>query len=210
MKGNYDRVAPFYDRLSKLIFGEAVLQAHTFLIDAIPAGSSVLIAGGGTGYILEEITKKHAGGLQITYADISEKMIAFSKERNIGGNNVLFINKSILDTAFHQHFDVVITPFFLDNFSDSTAKIVFNKINAALASGGLWLFADFQSKKNNLWHEILLKLMYLFFRIVCNIDASHLPHTARFFKQYDYKTIDMKTFYKDFIYAVIYQKQEVV
>lgn len=210
MKGDYDIVAPFYDCLSRFIYGDAILQAHTFLINAILPGSSVLIAGGGTGFILEEILKKHAGGLQITYVDISEKMIALSKKRNIGGNKVLFINKSINDTAFHQQFDVVITPFFLDNFSNSTAKIIFDKMDSILAPDGLWLFADFQSKKNKLWQKLLLKLMYLFFRIVCNIEASHLPDSPFFFNQHKYKAIDMKTFYKDFIYAVIYQKQEVL
>lgn len=209
MKRNYDTVAPFYDLLSKLVFGGSVLRAHKFLVNAVPAGSSVLIVGGGTGFMLEEISKKHASGLQITYVDISPKMIAFSKKRNIGGNNVLLINQSIFDTAFPKQFDVVITPFFLDNFSNNTAKIIFNKIDAALASGGLWLFADFQSEKNNLWQKMLLKLMYFFFKIVCNIEASHLPDSPSFFLQYDYKSIDMKTFYKDFIYAVIYQKQEV-
>jgi ubiquinone/menaquinone biosynthesis C-methylase UbiE len=210
MKGNYDTVASFYDWLSTLIFGEAILQAHKFLIDAVPAGSQVLIAGGGTGFILEEISKKHIGGLQITYVDISEKMIALSKKRNIGGNKVLFINKAINDTVFNQQFDVVITPFFLDNFSNSTAKIIFDKMDAVIAPDGLWLFADFQSKKNKLWQKLLLKIMYLFFRIVCNIEASHLPDFPFFFNQHNYQAIDMKTFYKDFIYAVIYQKQEVL
>lgn len=210
MKGNYNTVAPFYDWLLQLVYGDAVLQAHKFLVNAIPEGSSVLIAGGGTGYILEEIAKKHASGLQIMYVDISEKMIALSKKRNIGGNKILFIHKSINDVAFSRPFDVVITPFFLDNFSNSTAKAVFAKIDFALAPGGLWLFADFQSKENNLWQEMLLKIMYLFFRIICNIEASHLPDSPLFFEQYNYKTIDIKTFYKDFINAVIYQKQEVV
>jgi len=209
MKGNYDTVAPFYDWLSRLIFGEAILQAHTFLVNAIPAGSSVLIIGGGTGYILEEMSKKHASGLQITYVDISEKMIAFSKQRNVGGNDVLFINKSISDVAFYRKFDVVITPFFIDNFSNSTAKIIFDKMDFILAADGLWLFADFQSKKNKLWQKWLLKLMYLFFRIVCNIEASHLPDSPLFFKEYNYKSMDARTFYKDFIYAAIYKKQQV-
>lgn len=208
MKGNYDTIAPFYDWLSRFVFRDAILQAHSFLVDAIPAGSSVLIAGGGTGFILEEILRKHAIGLEITYVDISEKMIALSEKRNIGGNEVSFINQSILDTAFHQQFDVAITPFFLDNFSNSAAKLVFNKINAALSSGGLWLFADFQSKKNSLWQKLLLKSMYLFFRIFCNIEASRLPDSLLFFNQYNYKTLDIKTFYKDFIYTGIYQKQE--
>ena len=210
MKGNYDTVAPFYDWLSRFVFRDAILQAHSFLVDAIPASSSVLIAGGGTGFILEEILRKHAIGLEITYVDISKKMIALSKKRNIGGNKVLFINKSIHDAVFLNQFDVVITPFFLDNFTNSTAKTVFAKIDSSLASGGLWLFADFQlSEINNVWQKILLQCMYFFFRLLCGIEASHLPDTASFFEKYKYQQNSKQTFFRNFIYASIHVKPDI-
>lgn len=207
MTGDYDKVAPFYDSLSRLIYGDAILQSQIFLIKAIPPGSSVLIIGGGTGYILEEISKKHRSGLQITYIDISKKMIAYSKERNRGDNKVAFINESMLDVTLQQQFDVVITPFFLDNFSDNTAEIVFDKIDALLVNDGLWLLAEFQSKKNKLWQKFTLKFMYFFFRLVCNIEATHLPATQLLFDKYNYQVISMKTFFKDFIYSVVYKKR---
>src|SRR3954468_8626688 len=151
MKGNYDNVAPFYDLLSRLVYGSAILQAQITLVNAIPPNSAVLIIGGGTGQILDQISKKHPRGLQITYVDISKKMISLSKRRNIGNNNIFFINQSISDVIFHQQFDVVITPFLFDNFSDDTAKIIFHKINLLIKSDGFWLFADFQvSNKKHL------------------------------------------------------------
>lgn len=208
MKGNYDNVASFYDRLSRLVYGDAILQSHLFLINAIPANSAILIVGGGTGYILEEISKKHVSGLQITYAEISKKMLVLSRKRNTANNTVLFKNESIHDAHFRQMFDVVITPFFFDNFTDSTTQIIFDKMNALLKPSGLWLLGDFQlSKQNVLWQKLLLKFMYFFFWIFCNIEASHLPDTRSLFKKNNYNIVSIKTFYKDFIYAVIYKKQ---
>lgn len=207
MKGNYDNVVPYYDLLSRLVFGYAILQAHVFLANAIPANSSILVIGGGTGHILEEISKKNASGLQITYVEISEKMIALSKKRNTGNNEIVFINKSIRDVSFHRLFDVVITPFLFDNFSYSTTKIIFNKIDALLLPKGLWLFADFQgSDKNNIWQKLLLNFMYLFFRLLCKIEAAHLQDMRIFFEEYNYGNISMQTFFKKFIYAAIYIK----
>lgn len=209
MKGNYDNVAPFYDLLSHLIYRDSILQANIFLVNAIPANSSILIIGGGTGHILEEISKKYVSGLQITYVEISEKMIAFSRKRNTGNNRVAFINKSIGDVIFHHPFDIVITPFLFDNFSCSTAKIIFHKIHALLVPAGLWLFTDFQlSEKNNVWQKVLLKTMYLFFRLLSNIEAAHLQDMRALFEKYNYSNISMQTFYKKFIYAVIFVKPE--
>ncbi len=209
MKGNYDNVAPFYDLISRLVYGSAILQAQIFLINAIPAHSSVLIIGGGTGHILEEISKKHNSGLQITYVEVSQKMIAFSKMKNAGSNNIIFISQSILDTTFHQLFDVVVTPFLFDNFSYNTSKIIFDKVDALLVPAGLWLFADFQlSEKNNAWQKLLLNFMYFFFRALCKIEAAHLQDMRMFFEKYNYRNISTQTFFKKFIYAVIYLKPD--
>lgn len=205
MKGNYNNIAPYYDLLSHIVFGNAMMRTHAFLVNAIPANASILVIGGGTGYILEEIAKKHHSGLRITYVDISEKMIALSRKKNAGDNEVVFINRSILDTIFDQTFDVAITPFFFDNFSGDTSKVIFDKINAALTPGGVWLFADFLiTSQSSLWQKLLLKLMYMFFRALCGIEASNLPDTTALFKKYKYGAVSSQTFYRQFISAVIY------
>ena len=71
MAANYDNSAWFYDRLSRLIYGKALVRSQVYLLRYIPAGSIILIAGGGTGWILEEISKLHPSGLKITYVEIS-------------------------------------------------------------------------------------------------------------------------------------------
>ncbi len=209
MKGNYDNVALFYDLLAHLIFGNAVLHSQIFLINTIPANSTILIIGGGTGRILKEISKRHKQGLQITYVEISGKMMRQSEKRDTGNNKVIFINKSIADVTFYQSFDVVITPFLFDNFSYNTCKTIFDKIDDVLRPEGLWLFADFQqSKKNNLLQKLLMNVMYLFFRLLCKIEAEQLQDMGVLFKEYNYNNIFMQTFFKKFIYSAIYTKSE--
>ncbi len=200
-------VAPFYDRLSKLVYGDAILNAHKFLAEAIPTESKILIIGGGTGALLELITIKHPSGLDITYVDLSKKMIALAKIKNTGNNTITFINQPFEDVYLTQRFDVVITPFFLDNFSDDTAAAVFNKIHALLHQQGLWLFADFRlSKKDAFWKKMMIKIMYIFFRLICNIEASRLPDMQSLFDKNGYKIVSSKSFYANFICAVIYRK----
>ena len=203
---NYDRVAGIYDRLSRLVFGDAIYQAQLFLLEAIPAGAQVLVVGGGTGWILEEMAHRHSSGLQICYVELSEQMMSRSKTRNTGSNKVTFVKGAIQDIVLQQNFNVVITPFLLDNFSAQTHQQVFKIIDDKLKAGGLWLFADFQPPRKQLRHQLLLKIMYLFFGLFCRLEASRLPDSAAHFKIYNYVARTEKTFYAGFIRSVVYQK----
>lgn len=206
MNGSYDTVASFYDSLANLIFGNTIKKSQKFLIDAIPSKSKILIIGGGTGWILEEISAKHASGLQITYVDVSKKMIDLSKKRNIKNNQVVFVAESILETELNSHYDVVITPFILDNISDENIERIINKITSCIDKNGLWLHADFQIHNNSLWQKIFLKMMFLFFKITCGIEASSLAETKRKFEKRGYILIAAKNYFSSFICSVIYQK----
>ena len=89
MSANYNNSAWFYDRLSRLVYGRALKNAQLFLLKFIPPDSKILIAGGGTGWILEEITRLHPEGLNITYVEIAPKMMALSKKEILGATKWL-------------------------------------------------------------------------------------------------------------------------
>jgi ubiquinone/menaquinone biosynthesis C-methylase UbiE len=203
MAANYNNSAWFYDRLSRLVFGRALMNAQIFLLKFIPANSEILIAGGGTGWILEEIARLHLEGLNITYVEIAPKMTALSQRRNIGSNRVTFINAAIEDVTLPADFGVVITPFLFDNFTQVNLEKIFAHIQAALKPGGLWLNCDFQLT-GKWWQGVLLKTMFLFFRLICNIEASGLPEIQREFESLGYKNVERKTFYGDFIVSGVY------
>src|SRR5580698_1500791 len=117
MAANYNNSAWFYDRLSRMVYGSALIDAQVYLLQFLPAGSNILIAGGGTGWILEEIAKIHPSGLQITYVEVAAGMMGRSKKRNTGSNKVIFINDAIENISI-KHFDVVLTPFLFDNLKE--------------------------------------------------------------------------------------------
>ncbi|MGN6568322.1 MAG: class I SAM-dependent methyltransferase, partial [Flavipsychrobacter sp.] len=175
-KNDYDPIAGLYDRLSYLFFGNAQRRAQTFFLKDIPLNSRILIVGGGTGWILEEIAKQHPGGFDITYVELSGKMIELSRRRNVGQNAVHFINESIEAFSTAETFDVAITAFLFDNFSEQHARSVFLQIHSLLKPGGLWLVSDFDAEQANhhLWQRAMLAAMYFFFRLVCRVEAKEL------------------------------------
>lgn len=203
---NYNNIAFFYDLLCKLVFGQKIKNAQIHSLQYISSGSNILIVGGGTGWILEEIAKIHSFGLRIMYVDSSSKMIQLSKKRNIALNTIEFIHASIEDVDLSQQkYDVVLTPFLFDNFRQSTALSVFKKLNMSLKYGGYWLYIDFYiSDKNKYQQKVVLKLMYIFFRSMCNIEANKLPYMADYFSSY--KTISNSYNCNNFIITQVFQK----
>jgi ubiquinone/menaquinone biosynthesis C-methylase UbiE len=206
MAANYDNSAWFYDPLSRLIYGKALVKAQVYLLQYIPAGSNILIAGGGTGWILEEISKLHPSGLKITYVEISAKMMIISRKRNVVSNQVTYINEPVENLEEQNSYDVLITPFLFDNFTEQTLQNVFAHLHNKLKSDGIWLNTDFRPT-GKWWQSFLLQSMILFFRIICQIEAKKLPEIEKCFEQCQYKVTDRKSFFGEFILSTAYQKR---
>lgn len=208
MQNNYDIIAPYYDVLSRLVFFRAQVKAQIDQLVFIPAHSNILIVGGGTGWILEEIAKIHGSGLNITYVEISAKMLELSENRDVKENVVTYINSPAEDFKTDQKFEVVITAFLFDNFSDEKITFVFNELNGMLKPGGVWLFCDFyyneDSGKN--WQWYLLKTMYLFFNKISNVEAKALINTEKSFTEKGFIQLKTAYYYSGFIKAITYQK----
>lgn len=208
MKNNYDNIAPYYDRLSRLVFGKAQVNAQLSLLEQVLPNSSILIAGGGTGWILEALAVKYSGGLHITYVESSGVMLALSRKRNYGQNEVSFVHLAIEDFVAPHTYDTIITPFLFDNFSVENAAKIFVLLDHVLRPGGQWLFTDFayNRKNNRLWQRLLLRVMYLFFRVISQVEAASLPDMEVLFSLHGYTPVARSVWYRGFILAVAYHK----
>ncbi|WP_259068231.1 class I SAM-dependent methyltransferase [Mucilaginibacter sp. X4EP1] len=206
MAANYNNSAWFYDRLSRLVYGKALIKAQVYLLRYIPTDTNILIVGGGTGWILEEISVIHPAGLTITYVEVAPAMMALSKKRQTAKNQVSFINQAVEEVLLEPVYDVIITPFLFDNFQEQTLEKVFEHLHQSLKLGGMWLNTDFQLT-GKWWQRVLLRSMFLFFKILCNIEASSLPDIDSQYKKHHYQSVSKNTFYGDFIVAEVYKKE---
>ena len=204
---NYDIIAPYYDRISRLVFGTKLKDAQLYLIHQIKPGSTVLIVGGGDGWVLEAIARHCKQGISINYIDSSEKMIALAKGRNIGRNEVNYITAKVEDVALPKMYDYVFTAFLFDNFLQDFCIRIFNKISGHLRPEGLWLYADF-TNTNNRVHWLLLRSMYLFFGFFCGVESNKLPDMESLFCKDDYTCNDTKCWMGGFIKAQVFEKAD--
>jgi SAM-dependent methyltransferase len=205
---NYDPIARYYDFLSRLFFGRSEILAQVELFGYVAAGSRMLIVGGGTGWILEEIADRYPAGLRITYVESSGEMMRLARRRRVGASLVSFVELPIEEFVTAERYDCILTGFLFDNFSVLVAERVVGLLSPMLELDGSWLFADFyyRRRESRFWQGLLLRVMYFSARLICKVDARELPDMDGLFEQAGFVPVRVSWYYRGFIKAVAYRR----
>ena len=201
---NFDRIAPFYDQLAGLVFGKNMRDAQTLFLKFIPQGARVLILGGGTGWLLNELLSMNPG-CNVTYIDASTKMIEMARKKT-QVKNVVFIQGTEDSIPQGCFFDAVISHFYLDLFDDVDGVKVIDTIRHCSHRETLLLVCDFV--RSTWWHSAMLSIMYGFFRIVSGLDAKELPDWRNLLTKGGFAEISSQSFSKGFICSAMFRVSE--
>ncbi|OIN59911.1 class I SAM-dependent methyltransferase [Arsenicibacter rosenii] len=207
----FDRVAPVYDRLASLVFGNTLRQAQTALLYQLPADASILLIGGGTGWLLDELLRSHSPR-RVVYLEASRKMLGIARDRvwqHPLAGRVYFQHGTEADLDIHERFDVILIPFVVDLFPTPLLRDTFlPRIYHALVPHGFCIITDF-TPPTTWWQQGLSTTMYVFFKIMANVRPWKLPDWPKLLKQ------DMgfilrreKTFWNRFIVTHLYQRTQ--
>lgn len=194
---DFDGIARYYDRLKKLTFGNRLDAATRYYLHEIEPNSKVLIIGGGTGEILMYLPPD----LSLTYVEKSSSMIRIASQKRASG--IDFIQLDFKDFETEADYDYVICPFFLDLFDNDELVSIVGKISKLLKRDGKLLVTDFQSVGRR--HQILIWLMYRFFRLSANIQARHLPDIDQIIIHSNFQRFKSRQFSHGLIFSHIYQ-----
>jgi tRNA (cmo5U34)-methyltransferase len=210
MRSELDRfnwIAGIYDWLTRFIFGKAFREAQIYFLKDIAANSTVVIIGGGTGWILRELLEVNAY-CKVHYIEASEKMLKKSRAQisTVDLTRVKFIHGTEDEIDSRIKYDAVITNFFLDLFSNSLPTVV-QKIKAALSGRSIWIVTEFVDEER-LWHRTMLKIMYIFFRTTTGIEATRLPDYEKQLEKAGIKKSKEKLFFGSFIRSAVYSISE--
>jgi tRNA (cmo5U34)-methyltransferase len=199
----FDRIAIWYDRLAKLVFGKAIRSAQICFLHRLPHQGNVLILGGGTGWILDEIYSLRSE-LQVWYIEASGEMINLARKKN-RVSRVYFIHGTENDIPANIKHDVIITNFYLDLFTEQDLDKIITRIVSSMNPEAIWLASDFYSE-GKWWQKKMLALMYRFFKLTCKIKASALPNWTGILLRNGLRLIIEEKFYSGFIKSVFYRK----
>ena len=196
-------MAPVYDVLARIVFGNAIVVSQTVFLEQIGEGSKILILGGGTGWLLNKIDERDSS-CEVWYVELSERMIERACKRKMNCK-IHFIQGTEELIPVDKKFDVVITNFYLDLFSNDRVKRVIDRINHHTHASTLWIITDF---KNTIWWQrCMLRCMYTFFRIVCKIEASQLPDWPGYLGHNGWREDSTRQWYNGFIESSIWNRR---
>jgi ubiquinone/menaquinone biosynthesis C-methylase UbiE len=173
---SFDRVAPFYRRLEKLVFGQQLQAARMAFVRQLAPRRRALVVGDGDGRFLGELCRARPD-LPIECLDASAQMLALARDR-VGDRYVQYLHADIRDADFPpRRYDLLVTHFFLDCFAEKTLREVVAKLSAAATDDAVWLIADFHDPPRGwrgFWGRFLIAMMYRFFRLAARIEARRL------------------------------------
>lgn len=197
----FNAIAPYYDRLAKLIFGDAIVNVQEENLHLIPANANVLVLGGGTGKWLGKLLEMNKS-CRVWYVEASSVMLKKSVKANINNERIEFIHGTH-ESIPAIRFDVVITHFFVDMFTEKQLNLLVESLAGKMNTGGLWLVADFVNQK--FWHQLSLKLMYLCFRVVGALDLKLLANWDEIISSKSFQCKKSTVCYGNFIQSNVYQ-----
>ncbi len=214
IKHGFNFVAPYYDLFSYLLFQGRLLHAQTHYFDRIGKVDSILIFGGGTGKILPPLFKTIEFN-SLTYIDISGNMLKKAR-RNCEAyesdhvTKIEFIEGSTEVLNKNQQFNLIITPFVLDCFSDENLLKVITKLDEHLEPGGTWLFTDFNEDQDfgiiSDMRSAFIKSLYFVFNLFCPLGITKLPRFGGAFSQLNYSTVAQTQMLHGLVVGRVYQK----
>jgi ubiquinone/menaquinone biosynthesis C-methylase UbiE len=199
---NTDNIAGIYDILGKLIFGDQLEKAYSFYLGRIIPHDKILIIGGGTGKILQKLDELEIP-LEIDYIEISQAMLERSRKRVLQNIKVRFVRADVTEWQPESDYNILITPFVLDCFSDHDLNSLMSKLSTKLHKDGIWIFTDFV-RTQFFWQKSLVKIMYWFFRVTTGLTISSLPDFKKAFENANLDLSASKTFYHNMIEARVY------
>ncbi|HTA81775.1 MAG TPA: class I SAM-dependent methyltransferase [Bacteroidia bacterium] len=210
IRKGFNFLAPWYDVMSTVLSFNAIHRSQKWLVKQSPKGLNVLIIGGGTGRPLMEMLQ-HNVAVKYCYVDISDKMIESAKQKLNKRfpdkiDSVQFIRGSYTDIPT-ENFDLIVTPCFLDCFAEDELTIVMNTLHNHLAPNGTWLFADFNipsPKLPGLLSGVVIRLLCIFFNMVCKLGVKGLPDFSERFSNLGYKKACEKYFFAGLLVGRVY------
>lgn len=197
----FNFVATYYDVLSRIVFGGVLDKAKVALFDRIKNGDKVLFIGGGAGNSLKRLLELKPE-LKIDFVDSSNKM-TLKASKGVDLNSTVCFYAMPIENFEGVNYDVIITEFFFDLFNQNKCEELMVFIAPKLNKHGVWIDTDFRNTSNRR-HYLLLKLMYLFFRVMAQVSNSNLYNNSLLFKSRGFRLKKNLRFKEGFISSCLY------
>lgn len=191
----YRWIAPFYSRLSKLVFGDRLKESKTIFLRDLSA-KKILIIGGGDGSDYEEIQKE----IQGEFWELSVSMLDQARENLEKSRFSFHLGKFKSD----QKFDLICLPFVLDTMPDEELESFLCSFKKNLNPDGKVFMSDF-FEQLSFRQKLLHQLMISFFRFVTGHRRNDLPDYELAFQKAGFKLSQEEKLMKGWLRAQLWE-----
>jgi ubiquinone/menaquinone biosynthesis C-methylase UbiE len=191
-KSDFDLVARPYRWLEYLTLGKSLENCRLHYLSQLLDRRHALVLGDGDGRFLAELLTQNPN-LRADAIDTSSTMLQLLRKRceAAAPNTVTRLrirNANALTVPLEDSegsYDLVVTHFFLDCLTQPELDTLITRVVPTLTPGALWLISDFRIPRGpmHLPARILIRSLYLAFRILTGLRTTHLPNHATPLKQ---------------------------
>ena len=185
----FDRLAHAYRWMEYLSFGPYLMQCRNLRIAETVSCRCALLYGDGDGRFLAELVRR-APGMQVAAVDASSKMLLRVAQRLPPGTHVRPVHADALacvPAEFREApFDLVVSHFFLDCFSEAEVVLLLARVNDAVEKTAMWVVSDFAIPERGLprlFGACIVRGLYLMFGLLTGLKTRRLPDHARVMRE---------------------------
>jgi SAM-dependent methyltransferase len=181
---NCDRIAPWYRWLEYFAFGPALTQRRSAFISEVRDARRVLILGDGDGRFTTAFLREN-NIADVDSVELSARMLKLSAARlrrhSLESSRIRLCLGDARGIPLAGPYDLIVTHFFLDCFTDSELDALVARITAAATPQARWLVSEFQVPASG-WRRIagalFIRMLYALFRTTTGLQTKRLPAYA--------------------------------
>jgi len=187
---NCDGIARWYRALEYLVFGRALERRRLEFMNRMTDARSVLILGDGDGRFTAEFVRRNPEA-KVDSIDLSPRMIKIAKRR--AGDLASQVNFRVGDArtvSLAGKYDLVVTHFFLDCFTDQELDAVVARVSEHCEPGASWVLSEFALPEGGLPRigaRLLIRFMYFCFWVLTGLTVKNLPPCARIMANFGFR-----------------------
>jgi ubiquinone/menaquinone biosynthesis C-methylase UbiE len=180
-EANFDLIAKPYRWLEYLTFGPALQKTRLHYLPALLNSRNALVLGDGDGRFTAALLAANPN-ITIHAVDTSATMLQLLRHRCESATpdfaqRLRTEQADALTLPLDATCDLIVTHFFLDCLTQTELDSLVPRIANHLQPGALWLLSDFHTPPNlaKLPARLLVRALYLAFRILTNLRTTNLP-----------------------------------
>ena len=180
---NFDPIARPYRWLEYLSFGRWLERCRYRFLDQLGDCRHALVLGDGDGRFTARLLAAHAG-ITVDAVDSSSEMLRLLTERaaRLGPDAIRRLKTAKADALTfapdHSSYDLVVTHFFLDCFTNDEAERLVARLKPHLSPDSIWLLSEFAIPKRQplaALARVLVTGLYGGFRLITGLNVRQLP-----------------------------------